>query len=167
MSEVIAPDNTELLKRVLGDVFQNTYIDVVRGVQAQMTEQIEQGDIEALDIPITNYFVDQVYGRQMDAKAGTVFVSEMHRTQHLSIVLKGTVTVATSNGIETINGPHVMVTEPGTKRVGYFHTDTSWITIHPTHKTDLDQIRKDVIVPDNEVETFLKSIGHQDQEFFL
>ena len=167
MSEVIAPDNTELLKRVLGDVFQKTYIDVVRGVQAQMTEQIEQGDIEALDMPIHHYFAPDVYMRQMDAPAGALVVSKMHRTEHLNILLKGTVTLATEHGIKTITAPQVIKSMPGTKRIGYFHTDASWLTIHPTQETDLEKIEAQVIVPDDQIETFLKGIKYNHKEFLV
>lgn len=165
MSEVISPDNTELLKRILGDVFQKTYIDVVRGVQAQITEQIKQGDIEALDMPIHHHFAPDVYARQMDAPAGALVVSKMHRTEHLNILLKGTVTLATEDGIKTITAPQVIKSMPGTKRIGYFHTDASWLTIHPTQEIDLKKIESQVIVPDAEIDTFLKATNYKHKEF--
>jgi hypothetical protein len=54
---------------------------------------------------------------------------------------------------------------PGTKRVAYFHEDSTCMTIHPTESTDLEEIEKEVIVPHGEEEKFLISIGHNIQEF--
>lgn len=165
MSEVIAPDNTELLKKVLGDVFQKTYIDVVRGVQSKIVDQIETGDMLPLDLPITNYFAPNTYLRQMDTPAGALVVSKMHRTEHFNILLKGTVTLATEEGIKTITAPQIIKSMPGTKRIGYFHTDASWLTIHPTKETDLEKIEADLIVPEHEIDDFLKEIEYQHKEF--
>ncbi|MNE71410.1 hypothetical protein D3C80_1672830 [compost metagenome] len=93
--------------------------------------------------------------RQMDAKAGTLIVSKMHRTEHMNVLLSGSLTVATENGIEYLKAPAVIKSMPGTKRIGYFHEDTSWMTVHPTDSTDLEEIEKQVIVPEEEIDQFL------------
>lgn len=153
--EIIAPDNTALLSQILGDIQQQTYIDVVRNVQQQIQE-----NADLIDVPVVHHFAPGIYMRQMDAEAGTIVVSKMHRTEHMNILLTGSLTVATENGIEFIQAPAVIKSMPGTKRIGYFHENTSWITVHPTDSTDLDEIEKQVIVPEHEIDSFLKSIGH-------
>ena len=157
--EIIAPDNTALLSQILGDIQQQTYIDVVRNVQQQI-----QDNADLIDVPVIHHFAPNVYMRQMDAEAGTIVVSKMHRTEHMNILLTGSLTVATENGIEFIQAPAVIKSMPGTKRIGYFHEDTSWITVHPTTSTDLDEIEKQVIVPEHEIDSFLQSIGHVAKE---
>jgi hypothetical protein len=77
MSEVITADNTELLAHILGDIQNKAYIDVVRNVQQQITD-----NAELIDVPVVHHFAPGVYMRQMDAKAGTLVVSKMHRTAH-------------------------------------------------------------------------------------
>ena len=84
MNEIIAPDNTELLKRIFGDLQSQKYIDVVRDVQKQI-----QDHAELIDVPVEHHFAPGVYMRQMDAKAGTVVVSKMHRTEHMNVLLSG------------------------------------------------------------------------------
>lgn len=157
--EIIAADNTELLAHILGDIQQRAYIDTVRDVQQQLSESPDQ-----IDVPVQHHFAPGVYMRQMDAAAGTLVVSKMHRTEHMNILLKGSLTVATEDGIQLMTAPCVLKSMPGTKRIGYFHEDSSWITIHPTSDTDLEKIEQQVIVPDDEIDQFLESLPNRLKE---
>lgn len=159
MNEIIAPDNTELLKRIFGDLQSQKYIDVVRDVQKQI-----QDHAELIDVPVEHHFAPGVYMRQMNAKAGTVVVSKMHRTEHMNVLLSGSLTIATENGIEYLQAPAVIKSMPGTKRIGYFHEDTSWMTVHPTDSTDLEEIERQVIVPEDEIDRFLASLQSKCKE---
>lgn len=157
--EIIAADNTELLAHILGDIQQRAYIDTVRDVQQQLSESPDQ-----IDVPVQHHFAPGVYMRQMDAAAGTLVVSKMHRTEHMNILLKGSLTVATEDGIQLMTAPCVLKSMPGTKRIGYFHEDSSWITIHPTSDTDLEKIEQQVIVPDDQIDQFLASLPNRLKE---
>ena len=157
--EIIAADNTELLAHILGDIQQRAYIDTVRDVQKQLSSSPDQ-----IEVPVQHHFAPGVYMRQMDAAAGTLVVSKMHRTEHMNILLKGSLTVATENGIELLKAPCVLKSMPGTKRIGYFHEDSSWITVHPTEETDLEKIEQQVIVPDDEIDQFLASLPNRLKE---
>lgn len=159
MSDIISQDSTELLAYILGDIQNKAYISVVRDVQQQITD-----NAELIDVPVDHHFAPGVYMRQMNAKAGTLVVSKMHRTEHMNILLTGSLTVATENGIELLKAPLVIKSMPGTKRIGYFHEDSSWITVHPTQTTDLDLIEQQVIVPDDEIDQFLASLPNQCKE---
>ena len=159
MSDIISQDSTELLAYILGDIQNKAYISVVRDVQQQITD-----NAELIDVPVDHHFAPGVYMRQMNAKAGTLVVSKMHRTEHMNILLTGSLTVATENGIELLKAPLVIKSIPGTKRIGYFHEDSSWITVHPTRTTDLDLIEQQVIVPDDEIDQFLASLPNQCKE---
>ena len=159
MSEIISADNTELLAHILGDIKNKAYIDVVRNVQQQITD-----NADLIDVPVVHHFAPGVYMRQMDAAAGTLVVSKMHRTEHMNILLKGSLTVATEDGIQLITAPCVLKSMPGTKRIGYFHEDSSWITVHPTDEKDLKLIEQQVIVPDEEIDQFLASLPNKCKE---
>ena len=159
MSDIISQDSTELLAYILGDIQNKAYISVVRDVQQQITD-----NAELIDVPVDHHFAPGIYMRQMNAKAGTLVVSKMHRTEHMNILLTGSLTVATENGIELLTAPLVIKSMPGTKRIGYFHEDSSWITVHPTQTTDLDLIEQQVIVPDDEIDQFLASLPNQCKE---
>lgn len=151
--EIIPADNTDLLAQILGDIQQRAYINVVRDVQQQLSESPDH-----IDVPVQHHFAPGVYMRQMDAAAGTLVVSKMHRTEHMNILVKGSLTVATEDGIQLMTAPCVLKSMPGTKRIGYFHEDSSWITVHPTEEIDLEKIEQQVIVPDDEIDQFLASL---------
>ena len=162
MNDVIPHENKELLAQILGEVQNRAYIDVVRDIQQQIKDQAE-----LIEVPVVHHFAPGVYMRQMDAKAGTFIVSKMHRTEHFIMFLKGSCSVLTDDGVELIEAPCVLRTMPGTKRAGYFHEDTSCITIHPTDSTDLEEIEKQVIVPEEEIDQFLVTIQGKFKEIAL
>lgn len=158
MTDIISPENTDLLAQILGDIQSKAYIEVVCDVQQQVSE------LPQLELPVFHHFAPNVYMRQMDAPAGALVVSKMHRTEHMNILIKGSVTVVTENGIEFLKAPLVLKSAAGTKRIGYFHEDSSWITVHPTESTDLEEIENQVIVPEDQIKTFLKSLEHAPKE---
>ena len=152
-------DNQALLEHVLGDVYSKTCLLAARNMQEQIMETDSQ-----IDVPVFHHFAPNVYLRQMDAPAGTLLVTKMHRTEHFLIVLKGTATVYSADGLLQVAGPQIIRTMPGTKRVIYFHDDSSWMTVHPTSLTDLDEIEQALIVPESEIDTFLATIDFQHKE---
>lgn len=156
MTEIIQPDNTELLSQILGDIQSQSYINKAMDIQQQIS------DAPQLEIPIFNYFAPGVYMRQMDAPAGAIMVTKMHRTEHFLIILKGSATILSDDGLSYVFAPQIIRTMPGTKRVIYFHEDSSWLTNHPTSETDLEKIEEQIIVPDDQVNQFLKSINGGD-----
>lgn len=152
MTEIIPKEDVERLKFVLNYAQNAQYIDRVQQLQGKLAE------VEQTDSPVTHHFAPSVYARQMDAKAGTLVISKMHATEHLNMLMKGSLTIMTEDGIQFLQAPAIIKSKAGTKRIGYFHEDTTWVTIHPTNETDLDAIENLVIVPQsNEIE-FLKQI---------
>lgn len=152
MTDIIHKDDIEQLKFVLNYAQNAQYIDCVQQLQAELSK------MEQADCPVTHHFAPNVYARQMDAKAGTLIVSKMHATEHLNMLMKGSLTIMTEEGIKFLQAPAIITSNAGTKRIGYIHEDVTWVTIHPTNEADLDAIESLVIVPqENEVD-FLKQI---------
>lgn len=100
-----------------------------------------------------HYFADGVYGRALLIKAGTALTGKMHRQRHLNFLMQGTIRVWTEQGMKDLDAPQIIVSEPGTKRVGYAFTDVIWVTVHATDKTDLDEIEAEVIVAEPRIES--------------
>jgi quercetin dioxygenase-like cupin family protein len=105
----------------------------------------EKENIEELT---SHFFAPGVYARMFLIKKGDVAIGKIHKTEHLNIICKGKVRVSTEDGPMIIEGPFVMNARPGVKKAVYALEDTWWINIHPTDKTDPDEIEKDVIAND-------------------
>lgn len=155
--DIISPDNTELLTELLSDESMLRYVECAEAVQQKV------GELPQIDLPIFHHFAPNVYMRQMDAPAGAIVVSKMHRTEHMNILLKGSLSVITEHGIEYLKAPLILKSDAGTKRIGYFHEDSSWVTVHPTELTDLEEIEAQVIVPESEIQEFLKSLPQKEK----
>jgi hypothetical protein len=84
-------------------------------------------------------------------RADLLVVGKMHATTHFNIITKGDVTVLTDNGplrITITDHPYVFVSQARTKKVLYCHEDTVWMTTHITDSTDLAEIERQVIIPE-------------------
>ena len=163
MNDVI-PAEENILKRILENREHRTYIEVVKSIQNVMLKGISENHIDEVKPPVIHHFGPDIYMRQMDAKAGTLVVSKMHSTEHFNILLKGAVSLITEDGIKDVYAGQIMLSKAGTKRIGYFHEDSSWITVHPTDETDLEIIEQQVIVPDDEIDQFLASLPNKCKE---
>ena len=100
--------------------------------------------------PVTHKFTEGLYVREMFMPKGTYIVGKIHKHEHFNFLMRGTIEVVTENGgFQTLKGPLVLVSPPGTKRVGRVITDTVWITVHhnPTNTQDLVELEKIVIAP--------------------
>lgn len=155
--DIISPDNTKLLTELLSDESMLRYVECAEAVQQKV------GELPQIELPIFHHFAPNVYMRQMDAPAGAIVVSKMHRTEHMNILLKGSLSVITEHGIEYLKAPLILKSDAGTKRIGYFHEDSSWVTVHPTELTDLEEIEAQVIVPESEIQEFLKSLPQKEK----
>ena len=97
-----------------------------------------------LDLPLVHRFTKGMYIREIFMPAGITLTTRIHKTQHPFVLLSGTVSVyIPEGGAVTLTGPHIGITEPGTRRVLYMHTDARWITFHVNEDDETDP---DVIV---------------------
>lgn len=101
-----------------------------------------------VEIPPVHYFARGLYARQITIPRGTLLTGKIHKTEHLNIISKGDISVLTEDGPKRVQAPCTMVSQPGTKRVGYAHEETVWTTIHATEETDLVQLEADLIATD-------------------
>ena len=114
----------------------------VRQLEAQIAK------LPAVDCPVTHHFADGIYGREMFIPAGTVLTGKLHRFSTLNFLMQGDITVSTPEGVKRIQAPAIFVSAPDGKKVGFAHTDTVWVNVHPTKLTDIDAIEQKFIVPE-------------------
>ncbi|CAA0276809.1 Uncharacterised protein [Acinetobacter baumannii] len=116
---------------------------------------IANADPSALiDPPIKHYFAPNIYVREMYAPAGSVIIGEMHKTEHICTVISGRATIYSEHGKVEIKGGQTFVSPMGAKRLFVIEEDLVFQTVHHTKLTDLDEIRKELLVPDEEFQKF-------------
>jgi hypothetical protein len=110
-----------------------------------MREKVEQLEkmMQAYDpavLPIKHHFADGIYAREMFIPAGAVLTGAVHKTNHMCILSKGHVRVATDEGPVDLVAPAAIIAKPGAKRAIFALEDSVWTNIHATNETDLDKI---------------------------
>jgi hypothetical protein len=95
-----------------------------------------------------HFFADGMYCRSLFRPADTLIVGKVHKAEHFYIIASGTVTIVGDGYRETVTGPKVIVSKPGTKRAVYAHTDATTMTVHRTDETDLEKIEAELIEED-------------------
>ncbi len=109
--------------------------------------EAEMKKCDQVEIKPVHYFAKGLYAREIFIPKGVLLTGKIHRTEHLNIISKGDISVVTETGTKRIKAPFTMVSQPGTKRVGYAHEDTVWTTIHNIDETDLEKIETALIAP--------------------
>lgn len=117
-----------------------------------------------LEIETTHHFAPGIYMRQVRIPADGLVTGAIHKTEHLNILAQGELSVWTDDGMKRLTAPTVIKSSPGTKRVGYAHTEVVWITVHPnvTDERDVEKIRLDLTT--NSFAEFLEYIEAERQK---
>lgn len=101
-----------------------------------------------VECDLNHRFTNGLYSREIFMPAGSVVTSRIHKTQHQFAIIEGEVSVWTkATGMVKYQAPYVGITEPGTRRVLFNHTDVRWVTFHPTPLTTVEEIEKDILEP--------------------
>ena len=95
--------------------------------------------------PVKHNFADGCYIREIFNPAKQLLVTKIHKKKHPFFLMEGTMSILTENGVKKISAPYHGITEPGTKRIIYTHTDCVFVTVHVTEETDLEKIEEQVI----------------------
>lgn len=96
-----------------------------------------------VDVDTRHALAGEVYARTIHVPAGVVMVGARHLHDHINIFV-GDVSFRTDQGMKRLTGFNVLPTKGGMKRVGYFHTPTSWTTVSHTKLTDLAEIEEEM-----------------------
>lgn len=94
-------------------------------------EDVEAFERRLLESPTVMEDPKQYYGQNVCVRtqffpSGFVAVGKVHKYDHVSILLKGAMTIWTPEGTVTVRGPSITEVKAGMKRFGYAHEDTLW-----------------------------------------
>ena len=124
-------------------------LKVSQGMIFQMQDVLLAGETVE---PITeHFFAEGVYGRLMKVPAGNWVVGAAHKTDHISILLKGKASITMDDGsVKYLEAPMMTVVPAGKKKMAYVLEEMWFVNIHPTDTEDLDIIESRVIIPESE-----------------
>jgi len=96
--------------------------------------------------PLKHTFANGMYIREIFVPANHLVLTYIHKQSHPYFLLQGDVTVIQEEGNKRIQAPYSYITEAGTQRLCFCHTDTIWTTVHLnlTNERDIDKIEKDI-----------------------
>lgn len=88
-----------------------------------------------------------LYIRSMRMPAGSVATGRVHTTEHIFILTRGEMTIATEEGVRRIGAGYQCISKPGTKRAVFCHTDVECSNVHITTETDLVKLEAALVEP--------------------
>ncbi|MGZ5053319.1 MAG: hypothetical protein ACXWAT_00090 [Methylobacter sp.] len=100
---------------------------------------------EQVELPVKHHHIQGVYVREMFIPAGTVLTGKIHNKENISILAQGTIRVTNGTDSMRITAPHVMVDQPGIKRLGYAETDVTFINVLRSDKTTVEELEKELV----------------------
>ena len=128
----------------------NTEKTVVEGME-EIKNFLMDPSTEGADLPIRHSFAPGIYAREMFIPEGTLLIGKIHKHRHHNFLMQGSIIVLTEEGgVKLLQAPLMIVSEPGTQRVGYAVTDTIWTTVHENsdNTEDLAVIEKRTVTDD-------------------
>jgi quercetin dioxygenase-like cupin family protein len=114
----------------------------VTALQAAMSE------LPQYEPPTEHLFHGGMYCRQVWRPAGCTIVGRVHKKEHFYVIVSGTVCITTDDGVQTITGPKVLCSRPGTKRAVYAVTDALCMTFHVAEAQTVEDAEKELVEDD-------------------
>ena len=121
--------------------------NAMMALEAEMNEHPERllEDGRKIELETIHHFAPGLYARELRIPAGVLLTGKVHKTEHLNILAKGRIEISNMGESKEMIAPQIFVSPPGTKRAGYAHEDSVWITIHPTEETDMIKLEQDLV----------------------
>ena len=120
---------------------------------APSREQIERLQAEMVQMPqyeppTKHVFHGGMYCRQVWRPAGCLIVGKVHKKEHFYMVVSGTIKVTTDDGLQTITGPMLLCSTPGTKRAVFAETDALCMTFHRVESNTVEDAESELVEDD-------------------
>lgn len=134
--------------------------DIAVQDQIQLLKE-ESLKLPQVEIPITDFFAEGIYGRMMFVPAETTITGKIHKYSTIDVLLEGSIRVVTSAGTDKVlTAPMIFVSKPGLSKAGFALTDVKWITFEATDTKNIEKfISEHVVDTDAEYQEFKKLEG--------
>ena len=100
--------------------------------------------------PLEHSFAEGLYIRKIFIPRGYWLVGKIHKYSYINFVERGDISVLTESGISRVKAPCTIPSPSGTKRFGYSHLDTVWVTVHsnPTNEKNIEKLKEKLYAND-------------------
>jgi quercetin dioxygenase-like cupin family protein len=99
-------------------------------------------------VPVS-HFSQGLYVRELRMPKGHTIVGKRHAREHVVVVSEGRCICITERGSEELVAPCSFISPAGEKRALYMLEDTTWVTIHRTEATNLEDAEADLILSED------------------
>lgn len=114
------------------------------------TLQMELSKLPQYQPETNHYFHGGMYCREVFRHAGVLVVGAVHKKEHMYLIVSGTVSITTDDGVQTVTGPHLFLSKPGTKRAVFAETDALCMTFHAMEEKSIEEAEAELVeVEDN------------------
>ena len=104
--------------------------------------QAELSKLPQYEPKTRNFFHGGMYCREVWRDAGVLVVGKVHKKEHFYLIVNGCVSV---NGASPVHGPHLMLSEPGTKRAVLSLEPTLCMTFHRTDSKTVEEAENELV----------------------
>lgn len=114
------------------------------------TLQMELAKLPQYQPETKHYFHGGLYCREVFRHAGVLVVGAVHKKEHMYLIVSGTVSITTDDGVQTVTGPHLFLSKPGTKRAVFAETDALCMTFHAIEEKSIEEVEAELVeIEDN------------------
>ena len=112
-----------------------------------MIEELQAAMLEMpqAECKTTHTFCNGVYAREIFIPKNVCLVGAKHKSEFFMVISKGRCVIKDNDLEQILHAPHTAISKVGAKRVIFAIEDTVLTTFHPTNKTDVEEIEKDII----------------------
>lgn len=135
-----------------------------------MRDRVSRLQAELMKLPqyepeTKHYFHGGMYCREVWRQAGVLVVGKVHKKEHFYLIVSGTVSITTDEGVQRITGPRLFMCVPGTKRAVYAETDALCMTFHVVDAATVEEAERELVEPD-ELDMYApgNQLNHQPHE---
>lgn len=135
------PDNLAPLLLALGD--DPDHWPAPLGSTERAMEHLEaiEADMaryEQAVIPVKHILLPGLYARQIEIPADCRLIGKVQVSPHLNFVLEGDITFMVDGVVRRVGAGWQGAIDGGTKKIGYAHARTVWMTVHPNPDNETD-----------------------------
>jgi hypothetical protein len=109
------------------------------------TLQAEVSKLPQYEPKTKHTFYAGMYCREVWRAAGVLIVGKVHKKEHFYLIVSGTVAITTDDGVQSITGPHLLCSKPGTKRAVYAETDALCMTFHVVEAKTVEDAENELV----------------------